>query len=38
MKEEQVLLERLEQRRHEAEGKADDLKVKFDKLCGMVHY
>jgi len=36
MKEEQVLLEDLEQRRREAEGKADDLKVKFDELCGMV--
>ncbi|XP_024637868.1 structural maintenance of chromosomes protein 6A isoform X2 [Medicago truncatula] len=33
MKEEQVLLEGLEQRRYEAEGKADDLKVKFDELC-----
>jgi len=33
-----VLLEDLEQRRHEAVGKADDLKGKFDELCGMVHY
>lgn len=28
----------LEQRRHDAAEKADDFKVKFDKLCGMVHY
>jgi hypothetical protein len=33
-----VLLEGLEQRRLEAEGKANDLKVNFDKWCGMVHY
>ncbi|KAJ1426545.1 SMCs flexible hinge superfamily [Sesbania bispinosa] len=33
IKEEHVLLEGLEQRRLEAVGKEDDLKVKFDKLC-----
>ncbi|XP_004514508.1 structural maintenance of chromosomes protein 6A-like isoform X2 [Cicer arietinum] len=33
IKEEQVLLEGLEQRRHEAVAKANDLKVKFDELC-----
>ncbi|CAL5212017.1 unnamed protein product [Lathyrus oleraceus] len=33
IKEEQVLLEGLEQRRHEAVGKANDLKVNFDELC-----
>ncbi|RDX92053.1 Structural maintenance of chromosomes protein 6A, partial [Mucuna pruriens] len=32
--EEQVLLEGLQQKGREAAGKADDLKVKFDKLCG----
>ncbi|CAK8575369.1 unnamed protein product [Lathyrus sativus] len=33
IKEEQVLLEGLEQRRQEAVGKAHDLKVNFDELC-----
>ncbi|XP_061353023.1 structural maintenance of chromosomes protein 6A [Gastrolobium bilobum] len=33
IKEEQVLLEGLQQRRDEAAGEANDLKVKFDKLC-----
>ncbi|KAK2380373.1 structural maintenance of chromosomes protein [Trifolium repens] len=37
IKEEQVLLEGLEQRRLEAEGKANDLKVNFDKLCESVN-
>lgn len=37
IKEEQVLLEDLEQRRHEAVGKADDLKGKFDELCESVN-
>ncbi|XP_057456983.1 structural maintenance of chromosomes protein 6A-like [Lotus japonicus] len=31
--EEQVLLKNLQQKKHEAAGKADDLKTQFDKLC-----
>ncbi|PNY07398.1 structural maintenance of chromosomes protein 6-like [Trifolium pratense] len=37
IKAEEVLLEGLEQRRHEAVGKASDLEVKFDELCESVN-